>query len=123
MPDAYKTYAATLSSLSSTYSLTSHNHSDYVLTSRTVAGQALTADVTAADISSAINLSSYLPLTGESGTDIDVNSVTAKTISVVDSTGELTAAALSCDNEGHGLLVLDGIAFDGATLSATFEAN
>ena len=59
VPSDYKTYAATLSSLSSTYSLTSHTHSNYVLTSRTVAGQALTADVTAATISSAIGLSNY----------------------------------------------------------------
>lgn len=30
VPSDYKTYAATLSSLSSTYSLTSHNHTGYV---------------------------------------------------------------------------------------------
>lgn len=33
------------------------------------------------------------------------------------------AAALSCDTSGHGLLVLDNIAFTGAELSATFAAN
>ena len=60
---------------------------------------------------------------GGPGGDIDVNSVTAKTISVVDSTGELEVAALSRNSEGHGILVLDNIAFTGADLSATFEAN
>ena len=59
VPSDYKTYAATLSSLSSDYSLTSHTHSEYVPTSRTVAGQALTADVTAGTISSAIGLNNY----------------------------------------------------------------
>lgn len=59
---------------------------------------------------------------GGPGTDIDVNSVKTKTLEVVDSTGEL-AAALSSDNEGNGLLVLDNIAFTGADLSATFAAN
>ena len=70
MPDAYKTYAATLSSLSSTYSLTSHTHNDYVPTSRTVAGQQLTANVTPATISTAIGLGGYYTktdLTGSSG--------------------------------------------------------
>ena len=33
VPSTYKTYAATLSSLSSDYSLTSHTHSNYALTS------------------------------------------------------------------------------------------
>lgn len=41
------------------YSLTSHTHTGYVPTSRTVAGQQLTASVTAATISSAIGLSNY----------------------------------------------------------------
>lgn len=59
---------------------------------------------------------------GGPGTDIDVNSVKAKSVSVVDDAGELVAA-LSSDNEGNGLLVLDNIAFTGAELSATFAAN
>ena len=125
VPDAYKTYAATLSSLSSTYSLTSHNHSDYVLTSRTVAGQALTADVTAAAISSAIGLGGYYTkadLTGSSGVlkDYSLTSHThsqyltsvpstyktyASTLSSLSSDGYATQAqldtksALSVDNE------------------------
>ena len=41
------------------YSLTSHTHTGYVPTSRKVAGQALTADVTAATISSALGLSNH----------------------------------------------------------------
>lgn len=59
---------------------------------------------------------------GGPGTDIDVNSVKAKSVSVVDDAGELVAA-LSSDNEGNGLLVIDNIVFTGAELSATFEAN
>ena len=59
---------------------------------------------------------------GGPGGDIDVNSVRAKSVSVVDDAGELVAA-LSSDNEGNGLLVLDNIAFTGAELSATFAAN
>ena len=59
---------------------------------------------------------------GGPGTDIDVNSVKAKSVSVVDDAGELVAA-LSSDGEGNGLLVLDNIAFTGAELSATFAAN
>lgn len=51
-----------------------------------------------------------------------MNSVKAKSVSVVDDAGELVAA-LSSDNEGNGLLVLDNIAFTGAELSATFAAN
>lgn len=35
VPDAYKTYAATLSSLSSTYSLTSHTHAGYASSTHT----------------------------------------------------------------------------------------
>lgn len=45
VPSDYKTYAATLSSLSSMYSLTSHTHSDYVPTSRKINGTQLTGDV------------------------------------------------------------------------------
>lgn len=41
------------------YSLTSHVHDGYVPTSRTVAGKALTANITAAEISSAIGLDNY----------------------------------------------------------------
>lgn len=37
--------------------------------------------------------------------------------------GDYASAALSCDNVGHGLLVLDNMAFSGAELSATFAAN
>lgn len=59
---------------------------------------------------------------GGPGTDIDVNSVKAKSVSVADDAGELVAA-LSSDNEGNGLLVIDNIVFTGAELSAAFEAN
>ncbi len=45
VPDAYKTYAATLSSLSSAYSLTSHTHAGYVPTTRKINGTQLTADI------------------------------------------------------------------------------
>ena len=51
IPAAYKTYDATLSSLSSDYSLTSHIHSNYVPTSRTVAGMQLTGNVTLKNLS------------------------------------------------------------------------
>ena len=45
------------------YSLTSHTHSNYVLSSIKVAGQTLTADVTAATISNAIGLNDYSKVT------------------------------------------------------------
>lgn len=38
-------------------------------------------------------------------------------------TSDLACAALSCDTSGHGLLILDGVSFDAATLSATYTAN
>ena len=50
VPDAYKTYAATLSSLSSTYSLTSHTHTDYVPTSVKINGTQLTGDISVGTI-------------------------------------------------------------------------
>ena len=65
------------------YSLTSHTHSNYALSSIKVAGQALTADVTAATISNAIGLNDYSKVTLVSN---DV--AYSKDLSVVKITGE-----------------------------------
>ena len=73
------------------YSLTSHTHDGYVPTSRTVAGQQLTANVTAATISSAIGLGSY-SLTSHTHSGYVP---TSRTVAGKALTANITAAELS----------------------------
>ena len=84
---AMKSYADTKASLST---------DGYVLSSRKVAGQALSADVTAATISSAIGLSNYLPLKG--GTLANPNGMTDLWLSDGKSNGY---AEIGVEKGGH----------------------
>lgn len=102
------------------YSLISHVHDGYVPTSRTVAGKALTANITAAELSSAIGLDNYSLTshthTGYASSTHDHGSIT--------NAGAITAAGVALAS-GDSLAFVDSsdsskvkktsITFDGST--------
>ena len=104
-----------------------HTHSNYVPTSRTIAGQALTANITAATLATAIGLDNYKPLqTAKSSPTASGNTTSFLDTVSQDTNGVITATKktiTSASTSASGIVQLnDTLTSTSTTLAATANA-